>query len=154
MVAKIALGLLRRAGVPVTFSKMHVIKPTTVVNVIAVLRVGDCSTMIASMMHSWGQVIMRVWLSVPEGIFGLGFKSSRSMDGSFMGFGHSGMGSSTGFVDVKNQYTMAVTLNKTSMGTVTRNIIQLVCSELGIPISTGHMAEAVGESSIEKPMIN
>ncbi|KAI4376225.1 hypothetical protein MLD38_014011 [Melastoma candidum] len=93
-------------------------------------------------------------MAIPEGIFGLGFKRSRSMDGSFIGFGHSGMGGSTGFVDIKNRFAMAVTLNKMSMGTVTRNIIQLVCSELGIPVSMEHMTEAVGESSIERPMIN
>uniref|UniRef100_A0A2P2K6L6 Ubiquinone biosynthesis protein coq-8 n=3 Tax=Rhizophora mucronata TaxID=61149 RepID=A0A2P2K6L6_RHIMU len=73
-------------------------------------------------------------LVLPNGKFGLGFARLRSDSGSFSGFGHSGMGGSTGFCDIKNRFAIAVTLNKMSLGTVTRKIVQLVCSELNVPI--------------------
>ncbi|ERN12506.1 uncharacterized protein LOC18440724 isoform X2 [Amborella trichopoda] len=68
-------------------------------------------------------------LVLPNGKFGLGFR--RFGSGCF---GHSGMGGSTGFCDVKHGFAMAVTLNKMSLGGVTRKVVQLVCSELGVPL--------------------
>ncbi|KAG8636469.1 uncharacterized protein LOC110602898 [Manihot esculenta] len=73
-------------------------------------------------------------LAMPNGKFGLGFRRAILNDGSFSGFGHSGMGGSTGFCDIKNRFAIAVTLNKMSYGGLTREIIQLVCSELNIPL--------------------
>ncbi|KAJ8752280.1 hypothetical protein K2173_003916 [Erythroxylum novogranatense] len=71
---------------------------------------------------------------VHDGPFGLGFRRMRSEDGSYIGFGHSGMGGSTGFCDIKSRFAIAVTLNKMSLGTVTGKIIQLVCYELNTPL--------------------
>ncbi|KAJ0248605.1 ABC1 family protein [Hirschfeldia incana] len=73
-------------------------------------------------------------LVLPDGKFGLGFKRVTSEDGSLVGFGHSGLGGSTGFCDIENRFSIAITLNKMSMGGVTANIIRLVCSELNIPL--------------------
>ncbi|KAJ4900516.1 ABC1 family protein [Raphanus sativus] len=73
-------------------------------------------------------------LVLPDGKFGLGFKRVTSQDGSLVGFGHSGLGGSTGFCDIENRFSIAITLNKMSMGGVTGNIIRLVCSELNIPL--------------------
>jgi hypothetical protein len=39
-------------------------------------------------------------LVLPNGKFGLGFRRFSSSDGSFYGFGHSGMGGSIGFCDI------------------------------------------------------
>ncbi|KAF3454082.1 hypothetical protein FNV43_RR04529 [Rhamnella rubrinervis] len=66
--------------------------------------------------------------------YGLGFKRYTSKEGSPIGFGHSGMGGWTGLCDVENRFTMAVTLNCVSFGSITADIVQLVCSELNIPI--------------------
>ncbi|XVE71386.1 hypothetical protein DITRI_Ditri10aG0146500 [Diplodiscus trichospermus] len=76
-------------------------------------------------------------LSLPDGTFGLGFRRFKSKDGCFTGFGHSGMGGSTGFCDIKNRFAIAVTLNKMSFGGVSAKIIELVCSELNIPLPEG-----------------
>lgn len=73
-------------------------------------------------------------LTLPGGSFGLGFKRFSSKDGSSIVFGHSGMGGSTGFCDVTNKFSIAVTLNKVSIGVVTAKIVNLVCSELNIPV--------------------
>jgi aarF domain-containing kinase len=73
-------------------------------------------------------------LVLPNGKFGLGFKRFSSSDGSFSGFGHSGLGGSTGFCDIENRFAIAVTLNKISFGTATKKIIQFVCSELNVPL--------------------
>ncbi|KAJ9702215.1 hypothetical protein PVL29_004113 [Vitis rotundifolia] len=70
----------------------------------------------------------------PSGKFGLGFKSYSSKDGSLIGFGHSGMGGSTGYCDINNKFAIAVTLNKMSLGGVTGKIIHFICSELNLPI--------------------
>lgn len=71
----------------------------------------------------------------PDGTFGLGFKRCHhSEDRSLTGFGHSGMGGSTGFCDIQNRFAIAVTLNKMSFGAETAKIIQLVCSELNISV--------------------
>ncbi|CAK9185545.1 unnamed protein product [Ilex paraguariensis] len=97
-------------------------------------------------------------LVFPNGMFGLGFKRVKSKDGSFVGFGHSGMGGSTGYCDINNRFAIAVTLNKMSFGAVTRNIIQLVCSELDIPLPEEF--SKVGERgpymqlNLETPLIN
>ncbi|XP_047970705.1 uncharacterized protein LOC125213942 isoform X2 [Salvia hispanica] len=73
-------------------------------------------------------------LTLPGGQFGLGFKRSYSEDGKLIGFGHSGLGGSTGYCDIENRFSIGVTLNKLNMGGVTAKIMQLVCSELNIPL--------------------
>ncbi|KAJ6697643.1 ABC1 FAMILY PROTEIN [Salix purpurea] len=94
-------------------------------------------------------------LVLPDGKFGLGFRRLGSSDGSFTGFGHSGMGGSTGFCDIENRFAIAVTLNKMSFGTVTSKIIQFVCSELNVPSPDEFSGVAAGEeSSIARPLIN
>ncbi|CAN6912225.1 unnamed protein product [Brassica oleracea] len=88
-------------------------------------------------------------LVLPDGKFGLGFKRVTSEDGSLVGFGHSGLGGSTGFCDIKNRFSIAITLNRMSMGGVTANIVRLVCSELNIP-----MPKDFSLSSGMDPVIN
>ncbi|KAJ4958436.1 hypothetical protein NE237_025547 [Protea cynaroides] len=73
-------------------------------------------------------------LVLPNGKFGLGFRRFSLKDGSLTSFGHSGMGGSTGFCDIENRFAIAVTINKMSLGAVTGNIIQFVCSELNLPV--------------------
>lgn len=68
---------------------------------------------------------------IPDGDFGLGFRKFNTASGSF---GHSGVGGSTGFCDTQHNFSIAVTVNRMSLGGVTRRIIQLVCSELNIPL--------------------
>ncbi|KAG8074742.1 hypothetical protein GUJ93_ZPchr0006g42824 [Zizania palustris] len=76
----------------------------------------------------------------PNGKFGLGFRRYGYGDGAGGGgnklttFGHSGMGGSTGFCDVEHGLAMAVTVNKMSLGGVTRRVVRLVCEELGVPV--------------------
>ncbi|XP_048436320.1 uncharacterized protein LOC103964508 isoform X2 [Pyrus x bretschneideri] len=93
-------------------------------------------------------------LAKPDGHFGLGFKRYYSKDRSLIGFGHSGMGGSTGFCDIKNRFSIAVTLNKMSFGLETAKIIQLVCSELNIPVPEDYLRYAETGSSDGKPLIN
>ena len=97
-------------------------------------------------------------LVLPNGKFGLGFRRFSSSDGSFYGFGHSGMGGSTGFCDIKNRFAIAVTLNKMSLGTATRRIVQFVCSELNVPLPDEFsvLSETAPdeELSIARPLIN
>ncbi|KAL7001850.1 hypothetical protein U1Q18_002998 [Sarracenia purpurea var. burkii] len=97
-------------------------------------------------------------LVLPNGKFGLGFRRCYAEDGSLVGFGHSGMGGSTGYCDIKNRFAIAVTVNKMSLGGVTGKIVHLVCSELGIPLpdefSRFSEKEPGVESNIDKPMIN
>ncbi|XP_011045052.1 PREDICTED: uncharacterized protein LOC105140069 isoform X2 [Populus euphratica] len=97
-------------------------------------------------------------LVLPNGKFGLGFRRFSSSDGSFYGFGHSGMGGSTGFCDIKSRFAIAVTLNKMSLGTATRRIIQFVCSELNVPLPDEFsvLSETAPdeELSIARPLIN
>ncbi|CAF2015409.1 unnamed protein product [Brassica napus] len=88
-------------------------------------------------------------LVLPDGKFGLGFKRVTSEDGSLVGFGHSGLGGSTGFCDITNRFSIAITLNRMSMGGVTANIVRLVCSELNIP-----MPKDFSLSSGMDPVIN
>ncbi|XP_027082011.2 uncharacterized protein [Coffea arabica] len=73
-------------------------------------------------------------LALPDGQFGLGFKRSYTMSGDIVGFGHSGMGGSTGYCNIEHRFAIAVTINKMSMGTVTAKVIDLVCTELNIPL--------------------
>uniref|UniRef100_A0A0D9WTS6 ABC1 atypical kinase-like domain-containing protein n=1 Tax=Leersia perrieri TaxID=77586 RepID=A0A0D9WTS6_9ORYZ len=79
----------------------------------------------------------------PNGKFGLGFRRYGYAAGGGAGeegrrktmtFGHSGMGGSTAFVDVEHGLAMAVTVNKMSLGGVTRRVVRLVCEELGVPV--------------------
>ncbi|KAF0918817.1 hypothetical protein E2562_026190 [Oryza meyeriana var. granulata] len=73
----------------------------------------------------------------PNGKFGLGFRRyGYAGDSSKVTttFGHSGMGGSTGFCDVEHGLAMAVTVNKMSLGGVTRRVVRLVCEELGVPV--------------------
>ncbi|KAJ3696269.1 hypothetical protein LUZ60_001646 [Juncus effusus] len=71
-------------------------------------------------------------LIYPDGKFGLGFRRYKNKDGKLMGFGHSGLGGSTGYCDLESNFAVAVTVNRMSLGGVTRKVIQLVCEELGI----------------------
>ncbi|XP_055960408.1 uncharacterized protein LOC126667228 isoform X2 [Mercurialis annua] len=98
-------------------------------------------------------------LTYPDGKFGLGFVRNRSKDGYLIGFGHSGMGGSTGFCDIENRFAIAVTVNKLSFGSVTRKIVQLVCSELNVPIPqelsiSSNERGSDSKSNAEKPLIN
>lgn len=97
-------------------------------------------------------------LVLPNGRFGLGFRRVYAKDGSLIGFGHSGMGGSTGYCDIKNRFAISVTLNKMSLGAVTGKIVHLVCSELGIPVPEEYsrFAETGAEvqTNLEKPVVN
>lgn len=94
-------------------------------------------------------------LIFPGGGFGLGFRRIKSKDGSLIGFGHSGMGGSTGFCDTKNRFAVSVTVNKMSFGSVTANIIKFICSELNLPIPVEYSGSGPDVSaSLEKPIIN
>ena len=98
-------------------------------------------------------------LAKPDGKFGLGFKRYNSKDGSIIGFGHSGMGGSTGYCDIKNRFAIAVTLNKMSFGSVTAQIVQFVCSELNIPTPEDYSSRLteMGDDSqlnLSRPLIN
>ncbi|KAK6237140.1 hypothetical protein SCA6_012477 [Theobroma cacao] len=93
-------------------------------------------------------------LALPDGIFGLGFRRLKSKDGSLIGFGHSGMGGSTGFCDIKNRFAIAVTLNKMSFGGVTAKIIELVCSELNIPLPEEFSGSSGRDLNTFSPLIN
>lgn len=78
-------------------------------------------------------------LVYPDGKFGLGFRrfAAKSTVGSQtrkMAFGHSGIGGSTGLCDPNHNFAIAITVNKMSLGGPTRKIIQLVYSELGLPL--------------------
>ncbi|KAI3943069.1 hypothetical protein MKW92_018385 [Papaver armeniacum] len=91
---------------------------------------------------------------VPNGKFGLGFRRFDSTDGSISSFGHSGIGGSTGFCDNKHNFAIAVTLNKMSLGSVTRNIIQLVCSELNLPVPEEYSKRDEKGPDVQTLMIN
>ncbi|VVB17270.1 unnamed protein product [Arabis nemorensis] len=95
-------------------------------------------------------------LVLPDGKFGLGFKRVTLPDGSLVGFGHSGMGGSTGFCDIKNRFSIAITLNKMSLGSVSAKIIRLVCSELNIPYPKDFAVSSSidPDSEIAAPLIN
>lgn len=97
-------------------------------------------------------------LALPNGKFGLGFKRYNTRDGSYIGFGHSGMGGSTGFCDVNNRFAIAVTLNKMSFGATTGRIIHFVCSELNLPVPEDYLRFAEVEhdtpQDLGQPLIN
>ncbi|XVE97222.1 hypothetical protein REPUB_Repub03eG0002100 [Reevesia pubescens] len=93
-------------------------------------------------------------LSLGDGVFGLGFRRLKTKDGCFTGFGHSGMGGSTGFCDIENRFAIAVTLNKMSFGGVTAKIIELVCSELNIPMPEGLSGSGGEGFDVNRPLIN
>lgn len=97
-------------------------------------------------------------LVLPDGKFGLGFRRISPKDGSLIGFGHSGMGGSTGYCDINNRFAIAVTLNKMCLGTVTGKIIHFVCSELNLPIPEDYARFGEGgpdmQLNLGKPMIN
>jgi aarF domain-containing kinase len=78
-----------------------------------------------------------------DGKFGLGFRrydDAGSGSGRLRCFGHSGMGGSTGFCDVENGFAIAVTVNKLSLGSVTRGVVRLVLEELGLPVPDEYSA--------------
>ncbi|KAH7524234.1 hypothetical protein FEM48_Zijuj06G0097600 [Ziziphus jujuba var. spinosa] len=62
-------------------------------------------------------------LAKPHGRFGLGFGRCISKEGSFIGFGHPGMGGSTGYCDIQDRFAISVTLNKLSSGALTASIM-------------------------------
>ena len=73
--------------------------------------------------------------------FGLGFRriTAALADGvsnsseEIIGFGHSGVGGSTGFCYPAHNFSLAITVNKLSQGAVTAKIARLVVTELGLP---------------------
>ncbi|KAI7727587.1 hypothetical protein M8C21_019336 [Ambrosia artemisiifolia] len=90
-------------------------------------------------------------LIFPNGKFGLGFRRVQTTDGSLIGFGHSGIGGSTGYCDINNRFAITVTLNKLSFGALTGEIIRLVCSELHLPVPQDY---AGSREFIQQPVIN
>ncbi|TQD86811.1 hypothetical protein C1H46_027684 [Malus baccata] len=93
-------------------------------------------------------------LAKPDGKFGLGFRRYYSQDGSLIGFGHSGMGGSTAFCDIKNRLSIAVTLNKMVFGAETGKIVHFICSELNIPVPADYLRFSETAPSDGKPLIN
>ncbi|KAG0515989.1 hypothetical protein BDA96_10G324900 [Sorghum bicolor] len=76
-----------------------------------------------------------------DGKFGLGFRRYYdASSGKLRCFGHSGMGGSTGFCDVENNFAIAVMVNKLALGSVTRGVIRLVLEELGLPVPDEYSA--------------
>ncbi|XP_066369379.1 uncharacterized protein [Miscanthus floridulus] len=76
-----------------------------------------------------------------DGKFGLGFRRyDNASSGKMRYFGHSGMGGSTGFCDVENNFAIAVMVNMLSLGSVTRGVIRLVLEELGLPVPDEYSA--------------
>ncbi|KAJ0936878.1 putative beta-lactamase/transpeptidase [Helianthus annuus] len=73
-------------------------------------------------------------LTLPNGVFGLGFSRCRTAGGSLFGFGHAGLGGSTAYCDINNRFAIAVTLNKLSEGALTGEIIRFICSQLDLPV--------------------
>ncbi|CAN4128255.1 unnamed protein product [Withania somnifera] len=81
-----------------------------------------------------------------NGDFGLGFKRSYSTNDELIGFGHSGMGGSTGFCNIKHKFAMAITLNKLSFGNL----------NIPVPKDISKLVETGSTSQLEigKPLIN
>ncbi|KAK6912370.1 ABC1 atypical kinase-like domain [Dillenia turbinata] len=94
-----------------------------------------------------------------NGNFGLGFRRFYLNDGS-LAFGHSGMGGSMGYCDPKNRFSVAVTLNKMSLGAVTATVVKFICSELNLPYPeefsrfSGRESDSILPSNLAKPLIN
>ncbi|KAF5205594.1 Beta-lactamase/transpeptidase-like protein, partial [Thalictrum thalictroides] len=78
-------------------------------------------------------------LNHPNGLFGLGFEMNHSKEG-LTGFGHSGMGGSDGFCDIKHNFAIGVTLNKMGLRAVTGHVVHLLCSELNVPVPLNYAA--------------
>jgi aarF domain-containing kinase len=70
----------------------------------------------------------------PNGKFGLGFRRYGKAGSAPTGFGHSGMGGSNGFCDPEHAFAIVVTVNRMSLGSVTRRVVRFVCEELGVPV--------------------
>lgn len=70
----------------------------------------------------------------PNGKFGLGFRRYGKAGCAPTGFGHSGMGGSNGFCDPEHAFAIVVTVNRMSLGSVTRRVVRFVCEELGVPV--------------------
>ncbi|XP_023742352.1 uncharacterized protein LOC111890465 [Lactuca sativa] len=91
-------------------------------------------------------------LILPNEKFGLGFGRVKTTGGLVIGFGHAGLGGSTGYCDINNGFSIAVTVNKMSfMNLPTSEIIRFVCSELDLPVPEDH---AGSFEVIEKSVIN
>ncbi|KAI3505559.1 hypothetical protein L1887_27691 [Cichorium endivia] len=90
-------------------------------------------------------------LIFPNGHFGLGFRKVNTTAGSVIGFGHAGYGGSIGYCDINNRFSIAVTLNKLSFGTLIPEIIQFVCSELDLPVPQDYSGSWKFN---DKPVIN
>lgn len=90
-------------------------------------------------------------LILPNAKFGLRFKRVKTTDGSVIGFGHEGLGGSTGYCDINNRFSIAVTLNKLSFGPLVAEIIQFICSELDLPVPDDY---AGSWEFTEKPVFN
>ncbi|CAH1427428.1 unnamed protein product [Lactuca virosa] len=90
-------------------------------------------------------------LILPKSKIGLGFWKANMIDGSLIGFGHAGVGGSTGYCDINNRFSIALTLNKLSFGPLVAEIIQFVCSELDLPLPEDYSGSS---KFIKKPMIN
>ncbi|KAI3703578.1 hypothetical protein L1987_73768 [Smallanthus sonchifolius] len=73
-------------------------------------------------------------LTVPDGMFGLGFMRFNATDGSVIGVGHPGLGGSTGYCDINDRFAIAVTVNKLSLGALTGEIVKFVSLELDLPV--------------------
>ena len=75
--------------------------------------------------------------------FGLGFRRITTSTANQLssleetiGFGHSGVGGSTGFCFPAHNFSIGITLNKLSQGAVTAQIVRLVTTEMGLPCPT------------------
>ena len=73
------------------------------------------------------------------------------MDGLEIGFGHAGLSGSTGYCDINNRFSIAVTLNKVSFGALITEIIQFVCSQLDLPVPQDYAGSL---ELFKKPVIN
>nr|XP_043629094.1 beta-lactamase domain-containing protein 2-like [Erigeron canadensis] len=91
-------------------------------------------------------------LSFPNGKFGLGFQKFKIADGSVIGFGHPGLGGSTGYCDINTRFAIGVTFNKLHSGAVTEEIVRFVCSNLDIPVPQDQHKRSTGFT--HKPVIN
>ncbi|GKC40237.1 beta-lactamase domain-containing protein 2-like protein [Tanacetum coccineum] len=86
-----------------------------------------------------------------NGHFGLGFLRIKATDGSVIGFGHAGLGGSTGYCDINNRFAIGVTLNLASSGALTGEIIRFICSELDLPVPEDY---AESRDFTKNPKIN
>ncbi|XP_023742344.1 uncharacterized protein LOC111890456 [Lactuca sativa] len=90
--------------------------------------------------------------ALPDGTFGLGFKRIKSAEGLVIGFGHAGLGGSTGYGDIDNRFSISVMINKMSFkGLATAEVIRFVCSELDLPVPEDYTRS---REFVKKPLIN